>query len=99
MNDADGGWNSTFLRGIQATDEDGVASFETIFPGHYKGRATHTHLLAHSNVTVLANETISGGAVTHIAQVFWNEVLRTAVEATYPYSTNTKAITTNAEDL
>ncbi|KAF5015678.1 hypothetical protein F66182_12899, partial [Fusarium sp. NRRL 66182] len=46
------GWNSTYLRGIQVTDEDGVASFETIFPGHYEGRATHTHLLAHMNVTV-----------------------------------------------
>ncbi|PQE27925.1 gpi anchored dioxygenase protein [Rutstroemia sp. NJR-2017a BBW] len=81
-NVADGGWDSTFLRGIQATDEDGVASFDTIFPGHYEGRATHTHLLAHSNVTVLANNTISGGAVTHIGQLFWNEALRSAVEET-----------------
>lgn len=98
-NVADGGWDSTFLRGIQPTDEDGVASFDTIFPGHYDGRATHTHLLAHSNVTVLPNNTIQGGAVTHIGQLFWNEVLRSAVEATYPYNTNTQAITTNADDM
>lgn len=75
------GWDSTFLRGIQATDDDGVASFETIFPGHYDGRAIHTHLLSHSNVTVLANGTISGGGVSHIGQLFWNEELRSAVEA------------------
>ncbi len=25
--------NKTFLRGIQATNEDGYAQFETIFPG------------------------------------------------------------------
>jgi len=83
-NVADGGYDSTFLRGIQATDSDGVASFETIFPGHYEGRATHTHLLAHSNVTVLSNGTIQGGDVTHIGQLFWNEELRSAVEATAP---------------
>ncbi|CAD6442386.1 95c11c3a-75a2-4e76-b0d9-60b73cbb9c01 [Sclerotinia trifoliorum] len=97
-NVADGGWNSTFLRGIQATDSDGVATFDTIFPGHYTGRATHTHLLAHTNVTVFPNNTIQGGAVTHIGQVFYNEVLRTAVEATYPYNTNTQPITSNAND-
>jgi protocatechuate 3,4-dioxygenase beta subunit len=93
------GWDTTFLRGIQATDSDGVASFETIFPGHYDGRAIHTHLLSHSNVTLMANGTIQGGAVSHIGQLFWNEELRSAVEATYPYNTNTQAITTNADDM
>jgi hypothetical protein len=98
-NVADGGWDSTFLRGIQSTDDDGVVAFETIFPGHYEGRAIHTHLLVHDNVTVLANSTMQGGAVTHIGQLFWPETLRSAVEATYPYSTNTQAVTSNAEDM
>lgn len=98
-NIADGGWDSTFLRGIQSTDDDGVVSFETIFPGHYEGRATHTHLLVHENVTVLSNGTIQGGAVTHIGQLFWSETLRSAAEATYPYNTNTQAVTSNAEDM
>lgn len=98
-NVAEDGWDSTYLRGIQATDSDGVASFETIFPGHYEGRATHTHLLAHENVTVLTNDTIQGGSVTHIGQLFWNEVLRSAVEVTSPYNTNTQSITSNADDM
>ena len=98
-NVADGGWDSTFLRGIQSTDSDGVVAFETIFPGHYEGRATHTHLLAHENVTVLSNGTMQGGTVTHIGQLFWNELLRSAAELTYPYNTNTQAVTTNAEDM
>jgi protocatechuate 3,4-dioxygenase beta subunit len=33
----------TFLRGTQFTDEGGWVSFETIYPGWYAGRATHTH--------------------------------------------------------
>jgi protocatechuate 3,4-dioxygenase beta subunit len=35
--------NATFLRGIQASDEDGVVRFESIFPGHYTGRTHHIH--------------------------------------------------------
>ncbi|KAF2108121.1 putative GPI anchored dioxygenase [Lophiotrema nucula] len=98
-NDAADGWNSTYLRGIQSTDSDGVASFETIFPGHYEGRAIHTHLLTKSNVSVLTNGTTSGGAVTHIGQLFYPETLVSAVEATSPYNTNTQAYTSNDEDM
>lgn len=33
----------SFLRGTQASDENGWATFETIYPGWYPGRATHVH--------------------------------------------------------
>lgn len=36
----------TFLRGTQFTGSDGVATFRTIFPGWYGGRATHVHCKA-----------------------------------------------------
>ncbi|EPE02582.1 gpi anchored cell wall protein [Ophiostoma piceae UAMH 11346] len=100
-NYATGGYNSTYLRGIQLTDSDGVVQFETIFPGHYDGRATHTHLLSHMNATLEPNGTISvwNAPVTHIGQVFFPEDLRSAVEAVYPYTTNTQAATTNDEDM
>ncbi|KAF2029184.1 aromatic compound dioxygenase [Setomelanomma holmii] len=95
-----GGLNSTFLRGVQESDEDGVVAFETIFPGHYEGRAVHTHLLTKTNVTVRSNGTTgSDGAVTHIGQLFWPEDLISAVEATEPYASNTVAYTSNDEDM
>ncbi|KAK5687373.1 hypothetical protein LTS10_001511 [Elasticomyces elasticus] len=95
------GYNSTYLRGIQFTDAEGVVSFETIFPGHYEGRATHTHLLAHTGSTILGNGTLANGtgAVTHIGQLFYPEALRSAVEAVYPYTTNDKPIVSNDEDM
>ena len=34
----------TFLRGLQRTDANGVATFNTIYPGWYSGRAPHIHL-------------------------------------------------------
>ncbi|THW40413.1 aromatic compound dioxygenase [Aureobasidium pullulans] len=99
-NYASGGYNSTYLRGIQPTDGDGVVHFETIFPGHYDGRATHTHLLSHMNVTRFRNNTISAtNNITHIGQLFWNSELREAVEEVYPYNTNTQAVTSNADDM
>lgn len=33
----------TFLRGTQFTGADGVATFQTIYPGWYRGRTTHFH--------------------------------------------------------
>lgn len=33
----------TFLRGTQMTDAAGYASFDTLYPGWYAGRATHIH--------------------------------------------------------
>lgn len=35
---------NTFLRGRQTTDTNGLASFTSIFPGWYSGRATHIHV-------------------------------------------------------
>jgi len=35
--------NEDFLRGYQITDRNGVAEFDTIYPGWYPGRAVHIH--------------------------------------------------------
>jgi protocatechuate 3,4-dioxygenase beta subunit len=32
-----------FLRGTQTTDDSGIATFGTIYPGWYRGRTTHIH--------------------------------------------------------
>jgi len=94
-----GNIDKTFLRGLQPTDSEGVAQFDTIFPGHYEGRAIHFHLIAHQNGTILPNSTYSGGAISHVGQIFFEESLRAQVEANEPYSSNTQALTTNDEDM
>ena len=35
--------DATFLRGIQPSNKEGIVQFESIFPGHYTGRAPHIH--------------------------------------------------------
>ncbi|KAJ5980550.1 hypothetical protein N7481_007848 [Penicillium waksmanii] len=95
--------DATFLRGIQASNADGVVQFEGIFPGHYTGRATHIHVLTHpaNETTLLKNGTISGlysSTSSHVGQAFFDQDLIAKVEKTSPYSTNTQDLTTNSED-
>ncbi|KAI1502217.1 aromatic compound dioxygenase [Biscogniauxia marginata] len=91
--------DNTFLRGIQKTDSDGVAQFESLFPGHYTSRATHIHIMVHTNATLLQNSTLGNEVYSsHVGQAFFDQDLITAVEALSPYNTNTQVLTTNAED-
>lgn len=43
-----------FFRGAQVSDDDGIVTFDTCFPGWYSGRAVHIHLQ------------VDGGVVTQI---------------------------------
>ncbi|KAK7426878.1 hypothetical protein QQZ08_006624 [Neonectria magnoliae] len=91
--------DNTWLRGIQLTDSDGVAQFESIFPGHYTSRATHIHIMVHTNATLLANQTLgSENYASHVGQAFFDQGLITDVELLEPYDTNTQELTTNEED-
>ena len=36
-----------FLRGVLATDVEGIVEFDAIYPGFYHGRAIHTHFKVH----------------------------------------------------
>ncbi|KAF1955937.1 aromatic compound dioxygenase [Byssothecium circinans] len=90
--------NNTAFRGIQGSDADGVVIFDTIFPGHYTNRTAHIHVLAHHDATLLPNNTLSGGTISHVGQLFFDQSLISLVEATAPYNTNTQPLTTNAQD-
>ncbi|KAI0126913.1 Intradiol ring-cleavage dioxygenase-like protein [Xylariales sp. AK1849] len=92
--------NNTFLRAIQETDVDGVAQFETIFPGHYISRANHIHIVVHAaNSTVFSNGTL-GNVVSssHVGQGFFDQDLITEVEKFAPYASNWQPLTLNADD-
>ncbi|TGO31688.1 hypothetical protein BHYA_0434g00010 [Botrytis hyacinthi] len=90
--------DKTFLRGLQPTDNEGVVQFTTFLPGHYTGRTNHIHVVAHVGGSILPNGTYTGGNVTHIGQLFFDQSLITQVEALSPYSTNTQELTLNADD-
>ncbi|KAI1865989.1 uncharacterized protein JN550_007967 [Neoarthrinium moseri] len=91
--------NTTFLRGVQITDNVGAVQFQSIVPGHYTGRTNHIHIIAHTDYTILSNGTITNGTeAAHVGQFFLDQDLLNQVEATYPYTTNTQDWSTNAQD-
>lgn len=80
----------TFLRGIQLTDADGAAEFQTIYPGWYSGRTVHIHMKVHVGGTaeVLDEATpagsgnaYAGGQVAHTGQLFFDDAVSDEVYA------------------
>ncbi|KAK4151150.1 Intradiol ring-cleavage dioxygenase [Chaetomidium leptoderma] len=89
----------TTLRGVQPTDSHGVASFDSLFPGHYEGRATHIHAIVYLGATKQANNTITGGRAAHIGQLYFDQGLITAADKVAPYNNNKMRITQNTADF
>jgi len=92
-----GGTNDErFLRGVQLTDVDGVATFTTIFPGWYEGRTVHIHLQVLEGGTLA--DTYAGGHVAHVGQAFFDEDLTADLMATGAYAARTGTRLTNEQD-
>jgi protocatechuate 3,4-dioxygenase beta subunit len=75
------------LRGTQVTGADGVATFQTIYPGWYQGRAVHIHMKVHVN-----------SSTRHTGQLFFADALNDTVYKTAPYSTKGSPDMSNADD-
>jgi len=90
------------ILGQQITNSQGVAYFNTIYPGWYRGRATHMHIKVHigSSLTSIGGVIYSkGGHVSHTGQLYFDDSLTDAVARIFPYSTNTVKRTLNEEDF
>jgi len=79
-----------FLRGRQRTNRDGIASYKTIFPGWYHGRATHIHVQVFdaSGKSLLVTQIAFPGEVC--------DAVYTTATKLYP---NGRQDTTNERDL
>jgi protocatechuate 3,4-dioxygenase beta subunit len=87
----------TYLRGVQLTNKKGYATFRTIYPGHYTGRATHIHMKVHIGGKSRGG-TLRGGHVSHTGQLFFAESANSSVYALAPYSSDTDPRTLNSSD-
>jgi protocatechuate 3,4-dioxygenase beta subunit len=67
--------SGTFLRGIQLTNEEGVAEFTTIYPGWYPGRTVHIHMMVHLDGEVIDEGTYDGGYISHVGQIFFDDAI------------------------
>lgn len=93
---AQGRNDKRFLRGVQLTDAQGVASFATIYPGWYEGRAIHIHLKVRTGGR--AGKVYEGGHVAHVGQVFFNDESSDEIMKLDPYAAHTGNRTPNSAD-
>ncbi|KAF9469773.1 Intradiol ring-cleavage dioxygenase [Collybia nuda] len=81
----------TFLRGALTTASNGIAEFQTIFPGYTSEGANHINLLVHTSSSATSS-------VTHAGRVFFTDKWTTIVAMQPPYNTNTHERITNLDD-
>ncbi len=80
-----------WFRGRQITDNNGLVTFQTIFPGWYQGRATHIHVHIYN----------SGGNSLLVTQIAFQDSLCYAVNtsgAVHGYTKGINGYTYNARD-
>src|ERR1051326_3719578 len=82
-----GSGSRRFMRGIQRTDANGVATFRTVYPGWYQGRTVHIHVKVHVRERVV-----------HTGQIFFSDALTDRVNRNVPYSRRPNRTTRNAND-
>jgi protocatechuate 3,4-dioxygenase beta subunit len=75
-----------FLRGYQVTDAGGAASFTTVFPGWYQGRAVHIHFK------------IRTGGYDFTSQLFFDDPVLAEAFSQAPYASRGAPGVTNARD-
>ena len=78
---------TTFFRGVQLTDEQGVARFTTIYPGWYVSRDIHIHVKVHTGGQG-ANTKYSGGHISHVGQFFFPDELSDRIARLEPYASH-----------
>lgn len=90
---------TTFMRGIQVTGKDGIATIRTIFPGWYEGRTVHIHVKVHTGGLAVDDAPYAGGTTRYTGQFFFDEGLTAEVMALDAYArADPNRRTTNDED-
>jgi protocatechuate 3,4-dioxygenase beta subunit len=77
----------TFMRGIQRTNANGVATFRTVYPGWYQGRTVHIHVKVHVR-----------GNVVHTGQLYFPDRVTDAAYRRAPYTRRPNRDVRNADD-
>lgn len=93
---AEGTSGQTWMRGIQLTDSTGLATFRTIYPGWYQGRATHIHVQVLTGGK--AGSRYTGGTTRHTGQLFFPDTTTDRVARLSPYRARTVTRTRNSQD-
>jgi protocatechuate 3,4-dioxygenase beta subunit len=78
----------TFMRGIQRTNANGVATFKTVYPGWYQGRTVHIHVKVHVR-----------GNVVHTGQLYFPDRVTDGAYRKAPYTNRPNRDVRNVDDM
>jgi len=81
--------NENYLRGVQATDASGVATFTSIYPACYSGRWPHVHFEVYPSLT----EATKAGTKLATSQIALTKDVSDTVYATDGYSQSVRNMT------
>ncbi|WP_217234937.1 intradiol ring-cleavage dioxygenase [Streptomyces sp. AC555_RSS877] len=84
--------DTTYLRGHQIANANGVVKFETIFPGWYTPRTCHIHLKVHTGGE-------KGGKVNYTGQLFFADEIAEEIFTLEPYAKHSGTYTELADDM
>ncbi|KAH9992392.1 protocatechuate 3,4-dioxygenase beta subunit [Xylariaceae sp. FL0662B] len=91
--------NTTFLRGMWPTNDNGITEFTGIVPGFYVERTIHIHVQVHENYVIRGNGTIASSNTISTGQLFLAEDISAQLMALEPYASHTQINrTTNSID-
>ncbi|MEU5074918.1 intradiol ring-cleavage dioxygenase [Streptomyces asoensis] len=90
--------DSTYLRGYQIANANGVVKFETIFPGWYTPRTCHIHLKVHTGGQK-EDGTYEGGKVNYTGQLFFPDDIADEIFTLEPYSRHSGSYTALDDDM
>ncbi|KAH3949166.1 hypothetical protein HBH98_016870 [Parastagonospora nodorum] len=78
-----------YLRGWQPSSKHGTVDFDTIFPGHYSGRASHIHIVVRA---------LDEKRVIQFGMIYFDQDIRDEVERTDKYKNNKQELKDNIGD-
>jgi protocatechuate 3,4-dioxygenase beta subunit len=84
-----------FLRGYQETDANGQATFISIYPGWYSGRAVHIHFKIHEDSS---DQSGSYQSLVFTSQLFFDDSLSDQVFSQAPYASKGQRDMLNSTD-
>ncbi|GLB35797.1 hypothetical protein LshimejAT787_0300850 [Lyophyllum shimeji] len=88
---AQGEYGASSLRGAFPAGSNGIAEFQTIFPGFTSEGANHINVMVHTSSS-------ASSEVAHVGQIFFTDKWTTIIGMQSPYNTNTHPRVTNLDD-
>ncbi|WYZ37952.1 hypothetical protein EsH8_II_001458 [Colletotrichum jinshuiense] len=82
--------DTTWLRGMWPSNDEGILEMKTVFPGFYIQRTIHIHAQVFTDWVLHTNGTVKTGNTNSIGQLYFNETVSQEIMSLEPYVGHTE---------